>query len=87
MKYIMGHVKRSAESRNTWNTPSHNWTVGETLRAYESVKALFMYKGRNGTARSRFEEFSWRTVVNLVRNHKGKLIGEEGESETDNRPT
>ena len=86
MKYIMGHVKRSAESRKTWNPPSHEWTVQETLRTYESVKALFMYKGRNGTVRSRFQEFSWRTVVNLVRNNKGNLIGEEVDIETNNVP-
>ena len=45
-----------------------------------------MYKGRNGTARSRFQEFSWRTVVNLVRNHKGKLIGKDVDIETNNEP-
>ena len=84
IKYIMGHIKISVESSNTWNAPSHEWTVQETLRTYESVKVLFIYKGQNGTTRLRFREFSWCTVANLVRNHKGKLIGKEVDIETNN---
>ena len=85
MKYLMRHVKRSAEPRNTWKPLLHQWTVEESLKVYESVKALFMYRSRKGTSRTRFEEFSWRTIVNLVRNHKGLLVGEVNEEEEANK--
>ena len=43
---------------------------------YEEIRAKFKYPSSSGRARSRFSEFSWQTIVNLVRNHEGKLVGE-----------
>ena len=77
MKYLMSHVKHVAQPRNAWRSLPGEWIIQKTLALYESVKALFMFKGRNGALRTRFQEFSWRTIVNLVRNHKGILVGEE----------
>ena len=77
MKYLMRHVKRVAQPRNAWRSQLGEWITYETLALYESVKALCMFKGRNGALRTRFQEFSWRTIVNPVCNHKGILGGEE----------
>ena len=43
---------------------------------YENVFQKFCYPSKAGVRRQRFDEFSWRTVVNLVRNHKGQLVGD-----------
>ena len=64
MKYLMSHVKRVAQPRNAWRLQPGEWIIQETLALYESVKALFMFKGRNGALRTRFQEFSWCTIVN-----------------------
>ena len=76
MKYLMSHVKREATSKNVWWGDDHDWTTGQTLIMYENVFHKFCYPSKAGVRRQRFDEFSWRTVVNLVRNHKGQLVGE-----------
>ena len=76
MKYLMSHVKREATSKNVWWGDDHEWTTGQTLIMYENVFQRFCYPSKAGVRRQRFDEFSWRTVVNLVRNHKGQLVGD-----------
>ena len=76
MQYLMSHVERAARDKRVWIENQHKWTTNETLVVYEKIRAKFKYPSSSGRAKSRFSEFSWRTIVNLVRNHKGKLIGE-----------
>ena len=76
MQYLMGHVKRVALESLAWKEENHRWSTGETLLLYEVVVGKFKFDSKSGGKRKRFNEFSWRTVVNLVRNHKGVLVGE-----------
>jgi len=81
-QYIMSHVARIGTSRNVWyGYNNHEWTTGQTLILYEHIYHKFCYPHK-GKKRERFDEFSWRTVVNLVRNHKGQLVGEEDDDES-----
>ena len=76
MQYLMGHVERIARNKGVWKENPHQWTTNETLVVYKEIQAKFKYQSSQGRARNRFSEFSWQTIVNLVRNHKGKLVGE-----------
>ena len=76
MQFLMKHVERAAREKGVWKENSHEWTTQDTLKLYEDVDSKFKYPGTAGSRRNRFNEFSWRTIVNLVRNHKGKLVGE-----------
>ena len=67
-----------------WKDKNHEWNVHETLTVYEEVVGKFKYPSSSVTARNRFNEFSLRTIVNLLRNHKGKLVGEEQSDSEDN---
>ena len=55
MKYLMRHVKRVAQPRNTWRLQPGEWIIQEALALCESVKALFMCKGQNVALRTRFQ--------------------------------
>ena len=77
----MSHVERVAISRNVWYGYDHDWTTGQTLILYEHVFHKFCYPHK-GKRRQRFDEFSWRTMVNLVRNHKGQLVGDPDPDES-----
>jgi hypothetical protein len=59
-----------------WKEGDHRWSIGDTLLLYEVVVGKFKFDSSRGVKRKRVNEFSWRTVVNLVRNHKGVLVGE-----------
>ena len=48
---------------------------------YEEVVSRFKYPLSSRGARNRFDAFVWRTIVNLVRNHKDKLVGEVQDQE------
>ena len=75
MQYLMRHVKRKVVQLNKWRSAAHQWCAEETLILYNYIVSRFQFKSRS--RKSRFNEFSWRTIVNLVRNHKGVLVGEE----------
>ena len=47
----------------------------------KEVVPRFKYPSSSGSRRNCFDEFSWRTIVNLVRNHTFKLVGEVEEVE------
>jgi len=70
-------IKRIAAQMNKWRNTAHQWFTEETLVLYNHIVNRFQFKLRNGKSRSRFNEFSWCTIVNLVRNHKGVLVGED----------
>ena len=72
----MRHVERAARDKRVWIENPHKWTTNDTIVVYKEVRAKFNYPSSSGRARSRFSEFSWQTIVNFVRNHKGKLVGE-----------
>ena len=76
MQYLMKHVERVARANGAWIKNPHVWTAGETLKVYEAVVNKFKYQTSGQSSRNCFNEFSWRTIVNLVRNYKGKLVGE-----------
>ena len=89
MQYLMKHVERVARANSAWKENPHVWTTGETLQLYEAVVSKFKYRTSGGSSRNRFNEFSWQTIVNLVRNHKGKLVGEvqsDGETQNEEEP-
>ena len=75
-QYLMSHAERAAREKGEWKENQHKWTTNETLTVYEGVVGKFKYTSSNGRVINRFNEFSWQTIVNLVRNHKGKLVGE-----------
>jgi len=79
MKFLTKHVRRIAIGMDKWKDPAHQWLAKETLVLYGFIANFFMFRSRNGSIRSRFNEFSWQTIVNLVRNHKGLLVGEQAE--------
>ena len=76
MQYLMGHVKIVVLESLAWKEGDHIWITGESLLLYEVVVGKFKFDSSRGVKRKRFNEFSWSTVVNLVRNHKGVLVGE-----------
>ena len=76
IQYLIRHVKRAAVESSTWKGDNYTCSTGETLLLYEVIVGKFKVDSSRGVKRKRFNEFSWRTVVNLVRNHKGVLVGE-----------
>lgn len=50
---------------------------------YKEVMPRFKYPSSAESRRNRFDELSWRTIVNLVRNHKVKLVGEVEEQDDE----
>jgi len=79
MQFLMKHVRRITIGMGKWKDSSHQWRAEETFFLYGFIVNFFMFRSRNGSIRSRFNEFSWQTIVNLVRNHKGLLVGEQAE--------
>ena len=75
----MKHVRRITIDMDKWKDPAHQWLAEETLVLYGFITQFFMFRSRNGSIRSRFNDFSWRTIVNLVQNYKGALVGEQAE--------
>ena len=77
MRKMIMYVRKAAEVVG-FSIPrdSNDMTEADTVALYAAVKELFKYKSLRVNFRRRFEGILWKTVFNMVSQHKGKFADE-----------
>ncbi len=75
MKVLMSGVQTAAERVEVWQhlVQRGSWTLGNTVRLYESVIPFFRYPSK---LKQRNEQISWILVYNLYKANKHKIAME-----------